>query len=230
MKKIMIVNTSYDQFDGFDLPTGLWLSELVHFYDVFQNNPNYQLDIYNINGGETPIDPVSMNKVTLDRLTKKYYEDETFMRKLHDSPSIDEVDVTQYDVIYFTGGHGVMYDFRGHDTIARAVNDIYDRGGLVSSVCHGASALLEIKRPNDHFLIEGQKLTGFSNREESIARRKKQVPYQLETALKEKGALYQKSIIPLKSFVVEEEQLITGQNPASARDVGEAIKLRLDVK
>ena len=106
----MIVNTSYDQFDGFDLPTGLWLSELVHFYDVFHNNPNYQLDIYNINGGETPLDPVSMNKVTLDRLTKKYYEDESFMQKLHHSPSIDEADVTQYDAIYFTGGHGVMYD------------------------------------------------------------------------------------------------------------------------
>ena len=136
----------------------------------------------------------------------------------------------RYDAIYFTGGHGVMYDFRGHDTIAHAVNDIYDRGGIISSVCHGASALLEVKRPNNHFLIEGQQLTGFSNREEGLARRKKQVPYQLETALKEKGALYQKSLIPLKSFVVEAEQLITGQNPASARAVGEAVKLRLDAK
>lgn len=69
-----------------------------------------------------------MNKVTLDCLTKKYYEDETFRRKLDDSPSIDEADVTQYDAIYFTGDHGVVYDFRGHDTIARAVNDIYDCG------------------------------------------------------------------------------------------------------
>lgn len=56
------------------------------------------------------------------------------------------------------------------------------------------------------------------------------MPYQLETALKEKGAVYQKSLIPLKSFVVEAEQLITGQHPASALAVGEAVKLRLDAK
>lgn len=72
MKKIMIVNTSHAQFDGTDKTTGLWLSELVHFYDEFQNDENFQVDLYNIKGGKTPLDPVSLIPGILDKVTKRY--------------------------------------------------------------------------------------------------------------------------------------------------------------
>ncbi|REH80641.1 type 1 glutamine amidotransferase domain-containing protein [Staphylococcus felis] len=224
MKKIMIVNTSHHQFDGFDKETGLWLSELVHFYDVFHNDPDYQVDLYNIKGGETPLDPVSLNRVTLDTLSRSYYENNVFMHKLKHLPAVSEADPSQYDVIYFTGGHGVMYDFTGNPYIEEAVNTIYDNGGIISSVCHGTCALLEVKRPNHRFFIDGKTLTGFSNVEEILANRKKYVPFALETALKVKEAKYRKSKIPMKGYIEVEGQLITGQNPASAKLVAQAVK------
>lgn len=224
MKKIMIVNTSHDQFDGFDKPTGLWLSELVHFYDEFKDDANYQVDIFNIKGGATPLDPVSLNVMTLDSVSKAYYDDPQFMIFLQHAKSISEADPSQYDVIYFTGGHGVMFDFPGNPHIEKAINTIYDRGGIVSTVCHGACALLEVKQANHHFFIDGKTLTGFSNAEEVLANRKKYVPFALETELKTKDATYRKSKVPMKGHVEVDGRLVTGQNPASAKLVAQEVK------
>ncbi|NJH66380.1 hypothetical protein GLV93_11920 [Staphylococcus agnetis] len=94
----------------------------------------------------------------------------------------------------------------------------------MASVCHGAAALLEVKRPNHYFLIDGKKLTGFSNAEEVLANRKKIVPFELESELKLKGAQYTKSKVPMKGFIQVDGNLITGQNPASAKKVAEAVK------
>ncbi|MEJ7509191.1 type 1 glutamine amidotransferase domain-containing protein, partial [Staphylococcus simulans] len=87
---------------------------------------NYKIDIFNINGGDTPIDPVSLNKLMLDRVTQQYYEDTQFMNLLKNAPSITDADPQKYDAIYFTGGHGVMYDFPDNATIQNAVNEIYN--------------------------------------------------------------------------------------------------------
>ena len=98
MKKIMIVNTSTDYFEGSSKAIGLWLGELVHFYDHF-NSKNYQIDLFNINGGSTPIDPVSLKPFMLDSMTKKYYNNESFMGVLSNSQSINEAKPSEYDVI-----------------------------------------------------------------------------------------------------------------------------------
>ncbi|MDK3918616.1 hypothetical protein O0D71_07860, partial [Staphylococcus pseudintermedius] len=80
MKKLMKINTSHHQFGYDEKPTGLVLGELVHFYDAF-NREGYTMDIY-INGSDTPIDSVSLNKLMLDRATKTYYEGAHFMALL----------------------------------------------------------------------------------------------------------------------------------------------------
>ncbi|MCY1029501.1 type 1 glutamine amidotransferase domain-containing protein, partial [Mammaliicoccus sciuri] len=174
MKKIMIVNTSAEYYEGTRKPTGLWLGELVHFYDYF-NTEDYQIDLFNINGGETPIDPVSLNPLMLDKVTKDYYNDHTFMEKLKNSPSISEANPETYDVIYFTGGHGVMFDFPHNTYIQDAVNEVYRHGGVVAAVCHGIAALLNVKDENGRYFIDRKQITGFSNAEEILANRKRLV-------------------------------------------------------
>ena len=162
---------------------GLWLGELVHFYDYF-NSEDYQIDLFNINGGETPIDPVSLNPLMLDKVTKAYYNDHTFMEKLKNSPSISEANPETYDVIYFTGGHGVMFDFPHNMYIQDAVNEVYRQGGVVAAVCHGIAALLNVKDENGRYFIDRKQITGFSNAEEILANRKRIVPFMLESELK----------------------------------------------
>lgn len=97
----------------------------------------------------------------------------------------------------------------------------------ISAVCHGPAGLLEVKPSGGEYLIAGKGLTGFSWKEEELAKRDQAVPYSLEDELKKRGAKYGKSSIPFKSHVVEDGNLITGQNPASAAAVGEAVVKRL---
>lgn len=222
MKKIMIVNTSADYYEGTRKPTGLWLGELVHFYDYF-NTEDYQIDLFNINGGETPIDPVSLNPLMLDKLTKDYYNDHTFMEKLKNSPSISEANPKVYDVIYFTGGHGVMFDFPHNTYIQDAVNEVYRHGGVVAAVCHGIAALLNVKDENGRYFIDRKQITGFSNAEEILANRKRLVPFMLESELKIRDAKYSKAKVPFRPYVQVDNRLVTGQNPQSPKQVAQAV-------
>ncbi|MCJ1781476.1 type 1 glutamine amidotransferase domain-containing protein [Mammaliicoccus sciuri] len=222
MKKIMIVNTSADYYEGTRKPTGLWLGELVHFYDYF-NTEDYQIDLFNINGGETPIDPVSLNPLMLDKVTKAYYNDHTFMEKLKNSPSISEASSETYDVIYFTGGHGVMFDFPDNTYIQDAVNEVYRHGGVVAAVCHGIAALLNVKDENGRYFIDRKQITGFSNAEEILANRKRLVPFMLESELKIRDAKYSKAKVPFRPYVKVDNRLVTGQNPQSPKQVAQAV-------
>ncbi|MCD8881405.1 type 1 glutamine amidotransferase domain-containing protein [Mammaliicoccus sciuri] len=222
MKKIMIVNTSADYYEGTRKPTGLWLGELVHFYDYF-NTEDYQIDLFNINGSETPIDPVSLNPLMLDKLTKAYYNDHTFMEKLKNSPSIREANPETYEVIYFTGGHGVMFDFPDNTYIQDAVNEVYRHGGVVAAVCHGIAALLNVKDESGRYFIDRKQITGFSNAEEILANRKRLVPFMLESELKIRDAKYSKAKVPFRPYVQVDNRLVTGQNPQSPKQVAQVV-------
>ncbi|MFD2830757.1 type 1 glutamine amidotransferase domain-containing protein [Corticicoccus populi] len=226
MKKIMIVNTSATEYTGTGKPTGLWLGELVHFYDVFNNN-DFEIDLFSVSGGRIPIDPASISKAMLDKTTQKYYEDETFMEMLSNTREISEADSSLYDVIYFTGGHGTMFDFPGNSDIQKAILTVHKNNGIISAVCHGVSALIDVKNEDGSYFISGRHLTGFSTLEEKLARRTNYVPFLLESLLNTQGAVYSKSIIPFKSFTVKDQRLITGQNPQSPKEVAEKVKAAL---
>lgn len=222
MKKIIIVNTSSDFFGDHYKKTGLWFGELVHFYDYFNDN-NYEIDIYNISGGNTPIDPVSLSPAILDKTTKAYYKNQNFMDLLKYAQPISEANLTYYDCIYFTGGHGVMYDFTDNEYIQEAVKHIYNNGGIVAAVCHGIAALVNVKNADGRFFIDNKEITSFSNTEELLANRSKYVPYKLETKLKSRGAKYSKAKLPFRPFVKVRDRLVTGQNPQSSKQVAQAI-------
>jgi len=70
-------------------------------------------------------------------------------------------------------------------------------------------------------------VTGFSWKEEGLANREQAVPFNLEEELQRRGAKYEKNALPFVAHVVEDGLLITGQNPASAKEVGEAVLRRL---
>lgn len=228
MKKIMIVNTSSAQFGEHEVKTGLWLSELVHFYDLCKDH-GIEMDLFSIKGGKTPLDPTSLNVFMLDSLTKSYYKNEDFMALLNDSAPLSEADPSQYDAIYFTGGHGVMFDFTHQNDIQHAIETIDRQAGIVAAVCHGIAALLNVKRADGVNFIYNKQLTGFSNTEEVLSGKKKYVPYMLETELKKQGANYKKAAIPLTSYVEVDGRLVTGQNPQSTKAVAEAVIQLLDV-
>lgn len=225
--RILIVVTNVDQYDRVGFRTGLWLGELTHFWDAVEER-GFQSDIASPSGGWTPLDPQSLilpemgHNMRLGGDVSDHYRDKAFMDRLNHTLPLSEVSVADYDAIYLAGGHGTMWDFRSPD-LGRLLAEFYEGGKVVSSVCHGPVGFLEARLADGRWLVEGKELTAFSWAEEKADNRDDVVPFNLEEELKARGARYSKALAPFGKHVVEDGRLITGQNPASARGVGEAV-------
>lgn len=221
MKRALIVVTNHTKFDDPKAAaTGLWLSELTHFYDVFEP-AGVGMDIVSPRGGKISIDGRSLSFPVFDKATKKRYNDPSFMALLEDTKSIADVNWNDYDAVYFAGGHGAMWDFAENADLHRRTAEMYENGKVVSAVCHGTATLLNVRLSNGQHLIAGKKGTGFAYFDETVAGIKKHVPYNLEKKLKQTGLQYSKAFIPLKGHTVVDGRLITGQNPNSATETAQ---------
>jgi putative intracellular protease/amidase len=229
--RILIVVTNVAEFTKVGYRTGLWLGELTHFWDTAEA-AGIAMEIASPAGGRVPLDPEGLllteigAAVGLKGNVHKRYRDRAFMDRLRDTLPLQEADPDRYAAIYLTGGHGVMTDFRG-DPVASQVVAFYKAGRIVSAVCHGPCGLLDACLDDGQPLVSGSQVTGFSWKEEVVAKRDDAVDYNLEDELRKRGARYTSALVPFAPHVVEDGQLITGQNPASAHGVAEAVVKRL---
>lgn len=224
--KILMVVTNVDAYASGELKTRLWLGELTHFYHHARER-GFEVVIASPKGGNTPIDPESLKPLLLDKLSKEYLANEAFLNLLRHTKSLNEAAGEKFNCIYLTGGHGTMYDFPDDPVLQEIIRQHYEDGKMVAAVCHGVCGLLNVRLSNGEYLINNRELSGYSWFEEILARRKKEVPFNLEEHLKKRGAKYRKSLIPLTSNVREDENLITGQNPFSSKALAEKVMHRL---
>ncbi len=220
MKKILVVLTSVEKYPTLDRATGLWLGEAVHFVKKVEA-AGYTVDYVSPLGGYTPIDPHSL--AMAEPVDWEYYRNKTFMNRLGATLSPDQIRAADYAAIYYAGGHGVVWDFPDNAALQAIARDIYEAGGIVSSVCHGAVGLLNIALSDGTLLLKGKTVTGFSNAEERLAELDAYVPYLTEDELKARGANYVKADAPWLPFAVEDERVVTGQNPASGGPVADLV-------
>ena len=221
-KKILVVLTSVEKYPDLDRATGLWLGEAVHFVHKVEA-AGYAVDYVSPQGGYTPIDPHSLAKDMASQIDWQWYHDKAFMNRLGATLKPSEVNPDDYVAIYYTGGHGVIWDFPDNPQLQALSRHIYERGGVVSSVCHGAAGLLNIKLSDGELLIKGKKLTGFSNEEEKLVGLADVVQYLTESELVKRGAHYLKAGTPWAPFAIADGRLITGQNPASGGPVADLV-------
>jgi putative intracellular protease/amidase len=227
MLKILIVVTNISAYAGGNLETGLWLSELTHIYHAAKEK-GYEITIASPNGGNVPIDPESLKPLTLDKISESYWNEPGFRELLKSSKRLADVADQEFEMVYLAGGHGTMYDFPNDTTIQAIIRKQYESGKMVVAICHGVGGLLNVKLSHGEYLIKGKKITGFNWFEESLARRKKEVPFNLEAGLKERGADYRKAFIPMTSKVVVDRNLITGQNPLSSKETAKVVMKELE--
>jgi putative intracellular protease/amidase len=178
-------------------------------------------------GGAVPLEPRALKFPNYDKTAKAWRADPAKVALLEDTKAPEHIDSAAFDAIYFTGGHAVMYDFPDSTGLQRITRDIYERGGIVSSVCHGYCGLLNTTLSDGSYLIAGKKMTGFSWQEEVLAGVDKLVPYNAEQRAKDLGALYQKAKLPFVSYTVVDVNLVTGQNPGSAKETATKVAARL---
>lgn len=222
-KHVLVVLTNTAKYPTLKRATGLWLGEAVHFADVLQK-AGFHLDYVSPSGGYVPIDPHSLSMA--QDIDWQWYNDKAFMNRLGTTLAPGDVNARDYQAIYYTGGHGTLWDFPDNHALQDIARQIFENGGVVASVCHGAVGLLNIKLSDNSLLVKGREVTGFSNTEEQLVELDKVVPFLTETELAARGGLYRKAEDPWQVFAItdqKEGRLITGQNPASAAEVGHRV-------
>lgn len=220
--KILIIVTNVSMYASGKLETGLWLSELTHIYHAAKEKA-YEMTIASPKGGNIPVDPESLKYFTLDKVSTAYWNDLSFRKLLRNSRSLAEISDLQYDLVYLAGGHGTMYDFPDDAMMQFIIKKQYESGRIVAAICHGVGGLLNVRLSNGEYLIKGKSMTGFDWFEETLAGRKKEVPFNLEAAIKERGAHLKKALIPMTSHVIVDGNLITGQNPFSSKEMARVV-------
>lgn len=93
-------------------------------------------------------------------------------------------------------------------------------------MCHGPAALLAAGDEAGRWLFAGRRMTTISDAEEAAFGTADGAPWLLETVLREKGARIE--IAPnWTPHVVEDGNLLSGQNPASSAPLAEAVPVTL---
>jgi putative intracellular protease/amidase len=217
--RILAVVTSHNVMGDSGHKTGYELTELSRAYYVFKAN-GFEVDFASPLGGTPPV----VIDDGLNDFDYAFLNDEKIQEKLNNSLRLSDVDPDLYAAVYFVGGKGTMWDFVADDSIQNLVKTMYQDDKIISAVCHGPAALVEVKLDNGEYLVAGKRMTGFSNQEElTIIRDAREIfPFLLEDGLQAKGAQYISGPTYLNN-VVTDGQLITGQNPWSVWELSEEI-------
>lgn len=216
MKKILIVETNIQRYQNTDEPTGLWLGESTEFVDEV-TKAGFLVDFVSPKGGFVPLDPRSMKYVN-DNIMHVYENRDFIQHGLIHTLKPSQVIPNDYFAIYYTGGHGVMWDFPDNVEIQQIALKIYQNNGYLLSVCHGIAGLLNIRDSNGNYIIKGKNITGFTKTEEIIAGKRKIVPFLNKSVAETHGAVF-KQVRFYKEFAIKDGRIITGQNPFSVRAV-----------
>lgn len=219
MKSILFIATSAAKLD--ESPTGIWFEELsTPYYALLK--AGFNIDISSPKGGKVPYDPRALEKENIVLSVTKFLKDEEAMQKLNKSKKISATNFDKYDAIFFPGGHGAVVDLPYDKILAEKLGKFFDSGKLISAICHGPGGLVKAKRKDGKSIVDGLKVTSFSNAEEDAIGVTDKVPFLLESRLKELGGIYS-AVNNFKENVIADKNLITGQNPSSSEAIAKAI-------
>ncbi len=216
-KPVLIVLTSHGLKGDTGQPTGFYLSEVTHPLAVFEQS-GISVEFASVQGGEPPVDGLDLNDAT----NARYWNDPSFREAIRNTSSVETIDTSRYSAVLYAGGHGTVWDFPDSAGVQRVGREIYEAGGVVGAVCHGPSALVNLKLSDGRYLVEGKELAAFTDEEERAVKLEDVVPFLLASTLQQRGAMHRPAP-NWQSQVVTDGRLVTGQNPASAAGVGEAM-------
>ncbi|MFG2994744.1 type 1 glutamine amidotransferase domain-containing protein [Streptomyces sp. NPDC048257] len=215
--RALLVITSHARLGDSGRATGYTVSEAADAWRVFAV-AGWQTDITTVRGGRPPEDEFGDPSRPGHAA---WAADPVVQAKLDSAPAVHDTDPAGYDVVYFVGGHGTMWDyFPGSAQLSRPAAHVYERGGVVASVCHAASALTSLQLSDGSLLIANRQIAAFTDSEERAMGLDSVVPFLLQSRLERLGAEVV-TADPWEYQVVTDGRLITGQNPASAANVAE---------
>jgi putative intracellular protease/amidase len=213
-KKILMVLTSHDQLGETGQKTGFWVEEFAAPYYTFID-AGVDVTLATPNGGQAPIDPTSTLADFQTAATQRFDKDDVAQAQIASTKILALLNESDFDGVFYPGGHGPLWDLTENNDSISLIEDFLKAGKGVATVCHASAALLNVKNTSGEFAVKGKAVTGFTNSEEAAVQLTEVVPFLLEDELIKRGGEYQKAQ-DWHAFVVQDELIITGQNPASS--------------
>ncbi|WP_439487442.1 type 1 glutamine amidotransferase domain-containing protein [Algoriphagus sp.] len=213
-KKILIIVSNANTIGPNKRRTGIFLPEVAHPYAEF-DKVGYQIDFASLTGDTPYLDALNLadDPDNLAFLTGKGWE------AMQKAGKLSDANLGEYDAVFVPGGLAPMVDMPENVLLKSVIKEIYERNAVVGAVCHGPVSLLNVKLSDGTYLVNGKNITSFTDEEEeayAIA----DVPFLLETALTEQGAKFH-TAAAWSAHSIADGNLVTGQNPASAKGVAE---------
>jgi putative intracellular protease/amidase len=225
--KILMVLTSHDQLGDSGKKTGFWLEEFAAPYYVFLD-AGADITLASPKGGQPPLDPKSDEPDAQTAATERFKKDSDAQAILASTKLLSDMDVSSFDGIFYPGGHGPLWDLAKDANSIKLIETAVASNKPVALVCHAPGVLKNVKGKDGQPLVNGKKVTGFTNSEEDAVELTDIVPFLVEDMLKENGGIYAKGA-DWSEFVLQDGLLITGQNPASSEKAAEMLLAKLEI-
>jgi len=219
--KILTVLTSHDQLGDTGKKTGFWLEELAAPYYAMKD-AGAEIVLASPKGGQPPLDPKSDDPDAQTEDTRRFKADAEAQAALGSTVELSSVKAEDFDAVFYPGGHGPLWDL-ANDPASIALIEAFAKADKPTGlVCHAPGVLKSVNGPDGQPLVNGRKVTGFTNTEEEAVGLTAVVPFLVENVLSANGGDYSRGP-DWGSHVVVDGKLVTGQNPASSRDAAEAL-------
>lgn len=206
--------------DGTRHPTGFWAEEFVVPYTLF-TEVGWEVTVATLGGMRPVADKLSLSlrggvlpptakrlRAALDRLAPV----------LEHPADLSDADPDDVDLVFYSGGHGPMEDLAVDAVSGALLTARLASRRPLALLCHAPAAALAAENPDGSWPFAGYTMTGLSNAEERLNPFAWKAKWLLEDRLKEAGADYVAGL-PLRSKVVVDRNLYTGQNPGSSAEL-----------
>ncbi len=219
--RILIVLTSHDQLGDTGDKTGFWLEEFAApYYRLL--DAGAELTLASPAGGQPPLDPKSSEADAQTEATHRFNADQQAQTILANTVKLADIETDNFDAVFYPGGHGPLWDLTTDQNSISIIESFVAAAKPVAAVCHAPAVLVHVRDAQGNSLVQGKRVTGFSNSEEAAVGLSDIVPFLLEDKLIQLGASYEKTE-DWHPLAVTDGQLITGQNPASSEAVADAL-------
>lgn len=219
--KILMILTSHASLGDTGHPTGFWLEEFTTPYYTFVD-AGAQVTLASPKGGQPPIDPRSEDESAQTDSTRRFSDDPALQQKLANTHRLADMEHNEFDAVFYPGGHGPLWDLAEDKDSIALIEAFYGNHKPVGAVCHGPAVFKHPQTTAGDPLVQGRRVTGFSNSEEAAVELTDIVPFLVEDMLQENGGKYERGP-DWQSHVVMDGLLITGQNPASSEATAKAL-------
>ena len=218
---ILMVMTSHDKLGDTGKKTGFWLEEFAAPYYALKE-AGATLTVVSPLGGQPPLDPKSDEADSQTDATRRFKADPAAQAVLAHTGKLSEVKAADFDAVFYPGGHGPLWDLAEDRHSITLIEQMIAAGKPVATVCHAPGVLRHVKGTDGKPLVNGKRVTGFTNTEEEAVGLTRIVPFLVEDMLKANGGDYSK-LGDWQPYAITDGLLVTGQNPASSEAAAEAL-------